>query len=295
MAKRGSSSENGKRIFLAVLGVLLVVAVIYQLYFNTPPPKSTRKPQAGGTSGTASPPGTAPAPAVPKARELGPAAQQEAMFQAMIQDLTPLNTRLISKGDGHSAAPGSRGSIFAYYVEPPRPTPPPPPPPPIQLVSLQPQTAVAGTPRPLTLVVSGNKIPSDPQILFDGAPRPTKRISETQLSTEISPGDYSLARSVNVGVKSQSKADETSNTIQFVVQPPPEPGFLYKGRLGTLNQPLYNYGLFELNSTKEIKRAKVGETINGVWRIDAISADSVDVTHTQYDIKRRLVLQDKVR
>jgi hypothetical protein len=51
----------------------------------------------------------------------------------------------------------------------------------------------------------------------------------------------------------------------------------------------------ELNSTKEIKRVKVGETIMGIWRVDAISGDAIDITNTQYDIKRRVPLQDKTR
>jgi len=215
-------------------------------------------------------------------------------MQALLSDLTPLNLRLTSSGGGKSE-PGGRGNIFAYFREPPPPPPKQPDPPPIQLISLQPQTAVAGTPRPLTLVVTGNKIPADAQMLIDGSPRPTKRLSETQLSTEISPGDYSLARGMNIDVKSKSNPAENSNTIQFVVQQAPEPQFVYKGRLGTLNQPQYNYAVVELNATKEIKRAKVGDTIMGIWRVDAISADGIELTLTQYDIKRRVQLQDKPR
>jgi hypothetical protein len=33
----------------------------------------------------------------------------------------------------------------------------------------------------------------------------------------------------------------------------------------------------------------------GIWRVDAISADAIDVTLTQNDIKRRVALQEKVR
>jgi hypothetical protein len=152
---------------------------------------------------------------------------------------------------------------------------------------------VAGTPRPITLLVTGNKIPVDAQMLIDGSPRPTKRVSETQLSTEISPGDYSLARGVNIEVKSKSNPAENSNSIQFVVQPAPEPQFIYKGRLGTLGQPQYNYAVVEINATKLIQRAKVGETIMGIWRVDSITADGMEVTLTQYDIKRRVQLQEK--
>ncbi len=213
-------------------------------------------------------------------------------MQALLSDLTPLNLRLASSGGGKSA-PGSRGNIFGYWVPPPEAPKEAPPPPPIQLISLQPQTAVAGTPRPVTLVVTGNKIPADAQMLIDGSPRVTKRLSETQLSTEISPGDYSMARGMNIEVKSKSNPAENSNSIQFVVQPAPEPQFIYKGRLGTLNQPQYNYAVLELSATKEIKRAKIGDTIMGIWRVDAITADGIDVTLTQYDIKRRVQLQER--
>lgn len=293
MAKRKLSSEKTKRIFLAALGVVFAAVFVYELFLSGSPPKPKRNPQVG-----ANPQGVPPsvtAPAAPQTRVLGTAAQKEAARQQLLSDMTPLNLRLISSGADRGDKPGERGNIFAYYVEPEKPPIPPPPPPPIQLASLQPQSAVAGVPRSFTLVVSGNKIPADAHILFDGAPRVTKRVSDTQLSTEMAPGDYAYAKNINVEVRSQSNPAENSNSIPFVVQAAPEPAFIYKGRLGALNQPQYNYGLFELAGTKEITRAKVGDTITGVWRVDAISADSVDLTHTQYDIKRRLPLIDKVR
>lgn len=292
MAKRSSSSEKTKQILLIGLGVVFSAAVIYQFFLKGPASKPKRDPQPGAAAAGSSAPANASAPAVSKTRQLGAAAQQEALMQALLSDTTPLNLRLASSGGGKSA-PGSRGNIFAYFVEPPPPPPKQPDPPPIQLISLQPQTAVAGTPRPVTLVVTGNKIPADAQMLIDGSPRVTKRLSETQLSTEISPGDYSMARGMNIEVKSKSNPAENSNSIQFVVQPAPEPQFIYKGRLGTLGQPQYNYAVVEISATKEIKRAKVGDTIMGIWRVDAITADGIDLTLTQYDIKRRVQLQER--
>lgn len=293
MANR-NSSEKVKRILLIALGVGLVGAVVYQFFISSPPPKPKRVPQPGapaaGLSGSANASSTTP----PKGKQVGLAAQQEALMQTLLSDTTPLNLRFASSAAA-SSSPGGRGNIFAYYVEPPKPPPPPPPPPPIQLISVQPSTAVAGTPRPITLVIAGNKIPADAQILIGGSPRPTKRMSENQLSTEISAGDYSRAGGINIEVKSQSNPAEFSNSIQFQVQPTPEPQFIYKGRLGALNQPQYNYALIELNSNKEIKRVKVGETIMGIWRVDAISADGIDLTLTQYDIKRRVQMQERPR
>jgi hypothetical protein len=295
MAKRSLSSEKTKRIFLASLGIVLVAVFVYQFFLRPSTPRPTRGPQAGTNPQTATQPLTASAPAVPQVRKLGTAAQQEAALQQLLSDMTPLNLRLVSSGGSGSDKPGSRGNIFGYYVEPPKPPEPPPPPPPIQLAGLQPQSAVAGVPRAFTLVISGNKIPADAEILFDGSPRATKRVSDTQLSTEMAPSDYVFARNINIQVKSKRDPKENSNSIPFVVQAAPEPSFIYKGRLGPLNQPQYNYGVFEITSARETIRAKVGDTITGVWRVDAISADSVDLTHTQYAIKRRLPLQDKVR
>jgi hypothetical protein len=293
MAKQGSSTEKVKRILLIVLGLGFMAALIYQFFFNGAATTPRRKPTPAGQGGlsAAATPNTS-VPAAPKPRQMGAAAQQEAMMQALLSDTTPLNLRLASSTAGTST-PGNRGNIFAYYKEPPPPPPRQPDPPPIQLVSLQPQTAVAGTPRPITLVVTGHKIPADAQMLIDGSPRLTKRISETQLSTDISPGDYSLARGMNIEVKSKSNPAENSNSIQFVVQAAPEPQFIYKGRLGTLGQPEYNYAVVEINATKTIQRAKVGETVLGIWRVDAITADAMEVTLTQYDIKRRVQLQER--
>ena len=292
MANRGSA-EKTKRLLLAGLGVILVVVFIYEVFLSSPTPRPRLNAQS--TNGGSSLPAPTSVPAVPQNRPLGTAAQQEAQLQALLSDLTPLNVRLISSGDGRTAQPGGRGNIFAYYVEPPKPPPPPPPPPPIQLVSIQPTSVVAGTPRPVTLVVTGNKIPADAQILLGGAPRVTKHVSDTQLSTDLAPGDYASPGNITVEIKSQSNPADNSNAIAFIVQAAPEPQFIYKGRLGALNQPQYNYGVFELTATKDTMRAKVGDTVMGVWRIDAISSDSVDVTHTQLEIKRRLPLQDKVR
>lgn len=292
MAQRGRSSEKVKRMALAVLGVVLVVVFVYEVFLTGPAPRPKLNPQAGSSNGGAALPASASAPSVPQKRPTGAAAEQEALVQAMLSDLTPL--KFVSNAGGKSEV-GSRGNIFAFYVALPPPPAPPPPPPPIQLTAVQPQSLVAGTPRPVTVIVSGNKIPADGQVFFNGGPRPTKRVSETQLSFAMAPGDYASSQNINIDVKSQSNPAENSNPLVLVVQPAPEPGFIYKGRLGPLNQPQVNYAVFEINATKEIKRAKVGDTVMGVWRVDAILAESVDITQTQYDIKRRLPLQDKAR
>ena len=293
MANRGSAEKN-KRLLLAALGVIMLAVFIYEIFLSSPAPRPRLSAQStnGGSSLLPAP---ASAPAPQQNRPLSSAAQQEAELQALLSDTTPLNVRLISMSDGRGAQPGTRGNIFAYYVEPPKPPPPPPPPPPIQLQAIQPSSLVAGTPRAVTLLVTGNKIPADAQIILGGAARVTKRVGETQLSTDLAPGDYASAGNINVEIKSKSDPADNSNPIALIVQAAPEPQFIYKGRLGPLNQPQYNYAVFELTATKEVARAKVGDTVMGVWRVDAISSDSVDVTYTQLDIKRRLPLQEKAR
>lgn len=294
MAQRGLFSDKNKRLFLAVLGVLFVVVFVYELFLSGPASRPKLNSPAANANHNTALPASASAPVVTPKRPTGAAAEQEAQVQALLSDLTPLNPRIVLAGGGKSEV-GLRGNIFAYFVEPPKPPPPPPPPPPIQLTGVQPQSLIATTPRSVTVTVSGNKIPADGQIFINGGARATKRVSENQLSTEMTSGDYSSAQNINFDVKSRSNPAENSNVVVLVVQQAPEPGFIYKGRLGVLGQPQANFAVFEINSTKEPKRAKVGETINGVWRVDVISADSVDVTHTQLEIKRRLPLQDKVR
>ena len=46
---------------------------------------------------------------------------------------------------------------------------------------------------------------------------------------------------------------------------------------------------------KEYKRLARGEVIQNQWRIDAITDQGVDVTHTQYEYKRRVPLTEKTR
>jgi hypothetical protein len=50
-----------------------------------------------------------------------------------------------------------------------------------------------------------------------------------------------------------------------------------------------------MNGTKEVARVTRGGTVQGVWRIEAVTNDGIDVIHTQYEIKKRVVMQDKAR
>lgn len=295
MAGSGRSAEQTKKMVAAGLGVVAVLVLVYQLFFSGPTPKPTlgqRNANAADPMKPAPLPSQAAAPAAAP-RSLSASAVQDALLQTMLSDTTPLNLAVISHSVG-SSKPGPRGNIFAFYVEPPKPPDPPKPPPPIVLTALSPQTAIASAPQKVTLVVTGNKIPADGQIYWDGVAKPTKRLGESQLSIVIEPGDYGIARAFNVEVKSPANPGQmNSNVIQFLAQPPPEPGLVFKARLGDLAQPQLSFAVLEIQGTKEVKRVRRGETIQGVWRVDAINADSVELTHTQFEIKRRIPLQEK--
>ncbi|MFY9609733.1 MAG: IPT/TIG domain-containing protein [Blastocatellia bacterium] len=294
MAGKGKSPEQIKKIAALVVTAVFVLVLVYQLFFSAPTPRPTlgsRNANAAPEARPVVPSSQASAPAAPP--RVTPSGTQDALLLALLSDSTPLNIAVLSHSAGNSK-PGARGNIFGYYVKPPEPPPPPPPPPPIVLTGLSPQSAIASAPQKVTLTVTGNKIPPDARVYYGGTPKPTKRLSDSQLSIELEPGEYGAPGSFNVEVKSAADPGKmNSNIIQFVAQPPPEPGVVFKARLGPLGQPQLSYAVFEVQSTKEIKRLRRGETLQAVWRIDAINADSVDVTHTQYEIKRRIMLQEK--
>ena len=285
MAK-GTKAEQRKRLMLAVLGGLFVVVLIYQFFLSSPA-KPPRKPTNSNTSIPSQPTTAASQPSAAPTPQPRTGGQAEEVVALLMQDLTPLDLRgLIASGPVEPDK--ERGNVFAFWVAPPPPPVPPPPPPPITLTGVTPASAVAGTPRKITLTVVGSMIPVDAQLYFDGQLKQAKRLNEHQIAADLEPSEYAGARTISITVKSASDPKLFSNTTGFAVQPAPEPPFRYIGRLG-------EQGLFELTATKEIKRLSRGESIMNQWRIDAINDQAVEVTLTAYDIKRRVALTEKSR
>jgi hypothetical protein len=288
MAK--SSAEKTKIIALSGLGGILLLVLVYQLFFSSSPPRPTIQAnknavQANSKGGATTQNSGSTEKAVSK--PTGHSNPQEDMMAALLEDTSPLNPHMIRTGG--SAAVSSRGNIFDYYVEPPKPPPPPPPPPPITLQGVSPQSATAGTPRPFTLTVYGRNFPPDAKIFMDGNPRNTKRVNDTTLATEMAPTDYAFARTSTIEVKSPTEpAKWYSGQVTFTSVPAPEPPFKFIGLLG-------DQALFEMTGSKEYLRLRVGATIQGVWRIDSISLQAVELTHLQFSIKKRVPLQEKPR
>jgi hypothetical protein len=291
MAKK--KSEKIKLYTLLGLFGVIVITVVYQFFFSTPAPRPSLRPgKSGSTENTRSgttiqSPENAENVAIRQATS-GKVNQQE-MVRQLLDDMTPLDPRrMVAIG---TAAVSPRGNIFDYYIEPPKPivVPPPPPPPPIALQGISPASATAGTPRPFTLTVTAQNLPPDAKIFMNGSPRETRRVNETTLTTEMSPADYADARNSTIEVKSPGDpAKWYSNPMTFTAVALPEPPFKFIGILG-------EQALIEVTGTKEYLRLKVGDTVQRAWRVDAISNQAMNLTHIQFDIKKRVPLQEKGR
>jgi hypothetical protein len=273
-----SQTEKRKKLILGALGLLFLVVIVYQFTGS-----SSEEDSSGQTARTPQPPQRRAAPGQ-QPRRPATEAEKDAWVQEQLANLSPVVEMRPVSG---SADVSPRGNIFAFYVEPPKPPPPPPPPPPITLQGVQPnRSVVAGSPFKIQVLVLGANFPPDAQILFDGRPKATKRVNDHQLSTELEPPEYSAPRSINVEVKSQSDpAKFYSGMMQLNIQQAPEPTFVYRGRHGT------SLASIELPASREYKLLKKGDIVEGVWRIDAITERDIEVTHTQFEVKRRRQLQ----
>jgi len=287
MAKSSLWSEKNKK--KVAIGAVLVcgLVVIYEFFMAGGP---TPQQKSQGQSAAARPaptPAVTPTPKSTPAPRADSAAAKAAALQSMLSDTTPL----ILMGQKPVAGPETeRGNIFAYFVPTPTPPPPPPTPPPILVRNVQPSNVVAGTPRPVTLLVIGDHFPPDAQIIYGGVPKPTKK-AEGALATEVAPAEYSFARNVAIEVKSQAKPAELySNQVAFVIQAAPAIPFRMAGKIG-------DSVVLEFPGTpsKEYVKFRKGEMVMQFWRIDAIDSSGVDVTDTRYDIKKRVPFEEVKR
>jgi hypothetical protein len=285
MAQGNAQSEKRKKIIAVVLFLVMVIVVAYQLMSG--PSKPSRSSQSEDDKvETATPASGAPRQQPPASTAPAQNARR-ASPSDVPTDATPLDLSQLMRVSG-SAQAGPRGNIFDYYKEPPRPPEPPKPPPPITVQAVQPSNAVAGTPRRVTMVVTALKLPADPVVTLNGVPKPTRRLNETQLSIELAPGDYASQGNYQVGVFSQSDPKYNSTFVPFIVQAAPEPQFRYIGRIGDV-------AVVDIPTQKEVKRYKRGDKILNIWQVDSITDQAMEITHVQYEIKKRVVMQDRPR
>ena len=269
---------------------MFVFAIVYSFFLSDSGSTRSNSRTRNTNSSASAPPRSTTVP-VQTQRQVESAtskpSNRKEELEAELADLTPLDP--VVHVAATPTAKTERGNIFAYYVPPPAPPPPPVPPPPIALQYIQPPSVIASTPKSFTLTVTGNGYPADAQILMNGGPRQTKRVNETTLSTEVAQGDYMSQGSIVIEVRSQSNpAKIFSNQIALVVQPAPEPPFKYYGETG-------GNALLEVGGAFAHKGYRRGDTIQGVWRIDSITKDMIEVTHLQLGIKKAVVKQEKPR
>jgi hypothetical protein len=291
MAKKGLLTEKNKQILAGVFGVIFLFVFVYEFFLSdsggsspkpavqTAPAASTAHPAPSAALGQNSNRASAPVAGTQEAQQLA--------LERLLADTTPLDLAAIrSIKEGGKT---ERDNMFETHKDPPPPPPPPPAPPPIAIRMLDPQTAIAGTPKDITLKVTGASFPPDAQVIFGGTPKETHRLSETVLSVEISAAEYSSQRSAGVEVKSKSDpVKQYSNQIPFIIQPSPLPPFKNVGRIADLAVIETGDG-----TNKQYRRVRRGQTIESVWRVDAVTDTGVDVTDTRYNIKKHVPLEEK--
>jgi hypothetical protein len=284
-----SGWEKNKKLVLAGLGALLLFVIIYSFFLSDSGSSGSSRRTSNTNSSASAPPRSTTVP-VQTQRQVESATSKSSNrkeeLEAELADLTPLE---LAVHVAATPATNPRGNIFAYYVEPPKPPPPPEPPPPIALQYVQPSSVIASTPKSFTLTVVGKGYPADAQILMNGRLRQTKRVNETTLSTEVAQGDYMSQGTINIEVRSQSDPSKMfSNQVALIVQAAPEPPFKYYGETG-------GNALLEVAGVFEHKGYRRGDTVQGVWRIDSITKDMIEVTHLQLGIKKAVAKQEKPR
>lgn len=277
------SSDRKKQIALGSLLVVLLVVVGWN-YFGpaskTPPPAP--KPNDGRVrnsdlQGGASQAAAAPAVAAGSRETFGP--------------LEVLPTLGLFTGE----LAASR-NVFDYpKPPPPRPEPRPPtvtePPPTINIGSISPGGAIAGSSRPVQVAVTGRYFPTDAVVMVNGNRVATQRQSETSLRITLTGRDLASPGAVRIKVVSASQPDRLwSRELPFTLQPSPEPNesFIYTGRIG-------NQAVIGFKDGKRPKVVSVGDSLNGavLWKIVAINDRQVEMLDTRNDIRKAISLTPK--
>ena len=279
------SGERKKLLFLAGLGVLFVAVVVWNMVPEAkspaPPPPSNRAGRvrnAGRTRGT-QPPANANESDALEVADAG---------YGPLEVLPPVSIG----GGGLSIA----RNIFAYPPPPPLPRPKAevketPPPPPIPIGNVSPSSVIAGSSRPLTVTLTGNYIPVDARVFWNGQPLETQWLSRTSIRATVPPAAYSSPRPVALTVKSASQPDRLwSRDVPFQLTPAPEPSetFTYTGRIG-------NQAVINTKNDQKPKLVTVGDTVNGSvpWKILAINDKQLEMLDTRNDIRKTLPLAAK--
>lgn len=282
--KRPMTKEQKQLIVLGVLGVVLLFAG-WSTFFpgsKTSPPAQANKPKDGRIKNSDLKAGQQPnAPTTPTANDVfGP--------------MERLPIELIAATGGSVDA---RRNVFDYPPPPPeRPKPRDPviqlPPPTIALGSISPTSAIAGSPRDITVTLSGTGFPADSQVFWDGRPLASQRLSDNVLRVVLTPSETASPHSAKVEVKSKSQPKELwSRAITFELQGSPEPtqAFIYTGRIG--DQALITFR----DTNKRPALVSVGDTIaaNVPWKVLTIGEKQLELLDTRNEVRKVLTIAPK--
>lgn len=184
-------------------------------------------------------------------------------------------------------------NVFDYPPPPPPVKPRPPivvtePPPTINIGSLSPGSAIAGSSRPVTLTITGRYFPVDAVVLVNSSRAATQRQSDSVLKVTLGARDIASPGTVRIKVVSASQELKLwSRELPFTLQPSPDPSesFIYSGRIG-------NQAVIGFKDGKKPKTVSVGDSLNGLvlWRIVAINERQVDMLDTRNEIRKSITL-----
>lgn len=254
------------------LPLLALIFVVRMLFFGSPAPSAqktsnaNRRPTPQRTQ-----PGQIPAPAESEDDLMG-------SMRQVVYD------RFVYGG------PDAGRNIFAFYVPPVRPTPDPnavpptpvqtpTPPPPLVLASLAPQSVYARTGN-FTLQVSGDKFTPATRVYIEGQEQPTQFKSPQQLVATVPAATIAFPGARNIIVRTPDN-QLYSNPSTLNVMQPPAPTYTY---VGLLKRRRSDTAVLK-DAKGELYSVRVGDIVEGRFRVTAITDRSVEVTDKDLNIK----------
>ncbi|MCA1593192.1 MAG: hypothetical protein LC754_11180 [Acidobacteria bacterium] len=269
-------AERNKTIAALALGAIALI-VLGRMFF--------------GSSGPGTQTGTRPTPTPRRT------VQQNATNTTDDIDPNVVMTPIVWGGTRVGGAEAGR-NIFAYYARPvgpvnpaggATPTPPPPTPtptPPLNMASLSPSSVYART-SAFTLQISGDKFTPATRVYLDGQEAPTEYKSPQQLTANVPAALIAAPGARQVMVRTPDN-QLYSNTATLNVMQPPVPTYTYVGFIARKR----NEAAVLKNQKGDLVSVQVNDTIEGRFRVAAISERSVDLVDKELSIKHTLPYVD---
>ena len=288
--------DRNKIIAAGVIGTLAIIALVYAfggaLFSSgkttstvsstpTPTPEASEEDQLATTE----------VPSRPRVSRLPEEDEVDRQYASL-----PINFL----GSGAFSVPISGRNIFAFW-EPGDPVPPPvntptpeittptPPDYKIFLSFISPQSTFAGS-KSFTIQVNGDKFKENSRIIFNGAPIPTRFVSDKLLTARVP--ETLIARAFTGSVMVDTPGtEEFSRRVAFNVQEPPKPEFEY---IGMIARQHYNNdtAYFQEKGARsgEPFKARLNDVVKGRFRVISISAKEVEFEDTRLGFKHKLAL-----